>query len=255
MLTCWTLVTLAGGLLTAQEKSPQQSSVYSIAESAIPEVRRINEEVRQVWKEYKINPSAPATEGEWCRRLHLDILGRIPTVDELNAFLADKNPDKRTKLVAKLLYDEDYTEEYARNWTTIWTNVLIGRSGGTERNSLTNREGLQKYLRDAFARNKYYDRLVYELVTATGHNSPGAENFNGAVNFLTMKVNDEKGSRATAETAKVFLGLQVQCTQCHNHPFNEWKQQKFWEMNAFFRQTRALRRFVPGTRTVSGVFL
>ena len=255
MLACWTLVTLAGGLLTAQEKPRQPSTVYSIAESAIPEVRRINEEIRQVWKEYKINPSAPATDGEWCRRLHLDILGRIPTVDELNAFLADKDPDKRTKLVAKLLYDEDYTEEYARNWTTIWTNVLIGRSGGTERNSLTNREGLQKYLRDSFARNKYYDRIVYELVTATGHNSPGAENFNGAVNFLAMKVNDEKGSQATAETAKVFLGLQVQCTQCHNHPFNEWKQQKFWEMNAFFRQTRALRRFVPGTRTVSGAAL
>jgi hypothetical protein len=66
---------------------------------------------------------------------------------------------------------------------------------------------------------------------------------------------DEKASRATAETAKIFLGLQVQCTQCHNHPFNEWKQQKFWEMNAFFRQTRALRRFVPGTRTVSGAEL
>jgi len=253
-------MTLASGLLAvqelaAQEKPGQQTAAYSIAESAIPEVRRINEEVRQVWKEYKITPSVAATDGEWCRRLHLDILGRIPTVDELNTFLADKDPDKRTKLVAKLLYDESYTEEYARNWTTIWTNVLIGRSGGTERDSLTNREGLQKYLRDSFARNKYYDRLVYELVTATGHNSPGAENFNGAVNFLTMKVNEEKGSRATAETAKVFLGLQVQCTQCHNHPFNEWKQQKFWEMNAFFRQTRALRRFVPGTRTVSGAEL
>ncbi len=260
VLTCWALMTLASGLLAvpelaAQEKSGQQTAAYSIAESAIPEVRRINEEVRQVWKEYKITPSVAATDGEWCRRLHLDILGRIPTVDELNTFLADKDPDKRTKLVAKLLYDESYTEEYARNWTTIWTNVLIGRSGGTERNSLTNREGLQKYLRDSFARNKYYDRIVYELVTATGHNSPGAENFNGAVNFLTMKVNDEKGSRATAETAKVFLGLQVQCTQCHNHPFNEWKQQKFWEMNAFFRQTRALRRFVPGTRTVAGAEL
>lgn len=254
-MLAWILIPLSQSLLTAQETSRQPSAVYSLAEGAIPEVRRINEEVRKVWKEYKITPSVPATDGEWCRRLHLDVLGRIPTVDELNAFLSDKDPDKRTKLVAKLLYDESYTEEYARNWTTIWTNVLIGRSGGTERNSLTNREGLQKYLRDSFARNKYYDRLVYELVTATGHNSPGAENFNGAVNFLTMKVNEEKGSRATAETAKIFLGLQVQCTQCHNHPFNEWKQQKFWEMNAFFRQTRALRRFVPGTRTVSGAEL
>ena len=91
VLTCWTLMTLASGLLTAQEKSKQQTGVYSIAESSIPEVRRINEEVRQVWKEYEITPSMAATDGEWCRRLHLDIIGRIPTVDELNAFLADKD--------------------------------------------------------------------------------------------------------------------------------------------------------------------
>ncbi len=254
MLLSGFIVALVSNQVQAQQSSGQKAAVYSAAESGIPEVRMINEQVRQTWKEYEITPSATATDGEWVRRLYLDILGRIPTVDELNAFLGAKDPDKRTKLVAKLLYDESYTEEYARNWTTIWTNVLIGRSGGTERNSLTNREGLQKYLRDSFARNKYYDKMVHELVTATGHNSPGAENFNGAVNFLTMKL-DEKASRATAETAKIFLGLQVQCTQCHNHPFNEWKQQKFWEMNAFFRQTRALRKFVPGTRTVSGAEL
>ena len=248
------LVLFAAQQLVAQSRQDTKAAVYSPAENGIPEVRMINEKMRQTWGEYKITPSAVATDGEWVRRLYLDILGRIPTVEELTSFLEDKDPDKRTKLVAKLLYDEDYTEEYARNWTTIWTNVLIGRSGGTERNSLTNREGLQKYLRDSLARNKYYDKMVYELVTATGHNSPGADNFNGAVNFLTMKL-DEKASRATAETAKIFLGLQVQCTQCHNHPFNEWKQQKFWEMNAFFRQTRALRRFVPGTRTVSGAEL
>ena len=93
---------------------------------------------------------------------------------------------------------------------------------------------MQKYLRDSFARNKPYDQMVYELVTATGGTSPGAENFNGATNFLVMKL-DEGAAQATAMTAKIFLGLQVQCTQCHNHPFNEWKQQKFWEMNAFFQ--------------------
>ena len=92
----------------------------------------------------------------------------MPTVAELREFTGSRDEDKKGKLVAKLLYDEQYTEEYARNWTTIWTNVLIGRSGGTERNSLTSREGMQKYLRDTFARNKPYDQMVLELVTATG---------------------------------------------------------------------------------------
>ena len=68
---------------------------------------------------------------------------------------------------------------------------------------------MQKYLRDSFARNKPYDKMVYELITATGSSSPGSEKFNGAVNFLAMKVNEEKGTLATAEIAKVFLGLQV----------------------------------------------
>lgn len=213
-------------------------------------INTINRLIRQGWEDFGLKPSPPATDGEWCRRVYLDILGRVPTVAELQAFLSDKQGDKRARLVDKLLHDDTYTEEYARNWTTIWTNILIGRTGGTERNSLTSREGMQKYLRDCFARNHPYDRMVYELVTATGTTAPGSPKFNGAVNFLVDKVNEEKATLATAATARIFLGLQVQCTQCHNHPFNEWKQQKFWEMNAFFRQTRALRRFTEGTRNV-----
>ncbi|MDP6722083.1 MAG: DUF1549 domain-containing protein, partial [Pirellulaceae bacterium] len=217
----------------------------------IPQVKEINRQIRAAWTDYELKPSARATDGEWCRRIYLDVIGRIPSVTELDAFVGSKDERKRPKLVAKLLQGDEYIEEYARNWTTIWTNILIGRSGGSERNSLTNREGLQKYLRDTFARNKPYDRMVHDLVTATGTNTPGSEGFNGAVNFLAMKVNEEKATLATAASTRVFLGLQVQCTQCHNHPFNEWKQQKFWEVNAFFRQTRMLRRFVPGTRDVS----
>lgn len=220
----------------------------------IQEVAEINRLIRQGWSDYEIRPSTAAPDGEWVRRLYLDILGRVPSVDELREFTKDRSPEKRKALVTKLLYDEDYTEQYANNWTTIWTNVLIGRSGGTERDSLINRPGMQKYLRDSLARNKYYNEMVSELVTATGSNTPGTENFNGAVNFMTMKL-EEKAAQATAKTSRIFLGLQVQCTQCHNHPFNEWKQQKFWEMNAFFRQTRALRRFETGTRNVSHVEL
>jgi len=99
---------------------------------------------------------------------------------------------------------------------------------------------MQKFLRDSFARNKPYDQFAHQLISATGTTAPGDEDFNGATNFLIDKVNQEDASLATSETTKIFLGLQVQCTQCHNHPFNDWKQQKYWEMNAFFRQARAV---------------
>ncbi len=133
-----------------------------------PRAGTIDQHIERVWKENGLKPSAPATDGEWCRRVYLDVLGRIPTVDELKAFLADRSSDKQVRLVHRLLDAEEYTEEYARNWTTIWSNLLIGRTGGTENNSLINRDGMQKYLRDSFARNKSYDRMVWELVTATG---------------------------------------------------------------------------------------
>jgi hypothetical protein len=239
---------------TAVAKAADSKKGPLVPDYGIPQVRRINQEIRQVWTDLQLSPSPPSTDGEWCRRVFLDVIGRVPSVQELREFLASKEADKKAKLVAKLLYDEAYQDEYTRNWTTIWTNILIGRNGGLENRSLTSREGMQKYLRDSFARNKSYDRMVYELVTATGGTAPGTKNFNGATNFLVMKL-DENAAQATAMTSKIFLGLQVQCTQCHNHPFNEWKQQKFWEFNAFFRQTRALRSFVSGTREIESAEL
>jgi hypothetical protein len=234
---------------TEQKETPKKKEAKPAGRVAndygIAQVKQINEQISQVWKDNNLNPSNPATDGEWLRRLFLDVLGRVPSVVELKAFVADKSSDKKVKIVNKILEGEEYTEEYARNWTTVWTNLLIGRNGGTENNSMISREGMQKYLRDSFARNKPYDTMVHELVTATGSTVPGKEDFNGATNYLVMKLADD-GAQATAMTSKLFLGLQVQCTQCHNHPFNEWKQQKYWEFNAFFRQTRALRKFGTG---------
>lgn len=243
-----------GGESGSRESGNRQSgsrAAEASPGSSLAQVQFINERIAQVWKDYGIEPSPPASEGEWCRRVYLDVIGRIPSVNELKDFLNDKSADKKTKLVDKLLYDEQYTEEYARNWTTIWTNILIGQS--TE-DDMTSREGMQKFLRDSFARNKSYDQLVYELVSATGTNTPGSSKFNGAANFLSGKL-EEDASLATAKTSQTFLGLQVQCTQCHDHPFNEWKQEKYWEMNAFFRQTVGLRRFVQGTNDIRMVEL
>jgi len=209
----------------------------------IPQVKFINEQIASVWADAGLQPSAPAADGEWCRRVYLDLIGRVPSVKELQAFLTHSSPTKKADLVARLLGDE-YVDEYARHFTDVWTTVLIGRDVENERVS---RPGMRQYLRRAISKNLPYDKFMDELVTATGVNAnrndlPG---FNGATNFLSGKMEDmgvENGVQATAKTAQVFLGLQVQCTQCHNHPFNKGKQNQFWEMNAFFRQTRALRK-------------
>ena len=219
------------------------------------QVTLINDHISQGWADYEIRPAKDVDDATWCRRVYLDVIGRIPSSAELAEFMGERGAGKRAKLVDKLLHDDKYTEEYANHWATIWTNLLIGRSGGTDRRDLTNRNGMMKYFRDSFAMNKPYDKIVYELVTAEGSSKPGTENFNGAVNYLINKVNEEKAVLAASSTSRIFLGLQVQCTQCHNHPFNQWKQQKFWEFNSFFRQTRALRRFVDGTRDIESAEL
>lgn len=200
----------------------------------------INAEIRKGWDAAGVGASPEANDAEWCRRVYIDLLGRIPTIDELQQYANDRAKDKKEKLIDALLNSEQYAEEFARNWTTIWTNLLIGRSGGVNNNSLANRAGMQQYLRRSFQRNKPYDVMVTELVSAEGSGRPGDEDYNGAVNFLADNLQDD-ATTATAKTARHFLGMQVQCTQCHDHPFNDWKQDQFWELNAFFRQARVTR--------------
>jgi hypothetical protein len=208
-------------------------------------IQEINKAIRQGWEDAEVLPARPATDGEWCRRVYLDLIGRVPSRDECEQFVSDKSKDKRARLVEELMTSEKYLDDFVENWTTIWTNLLIGRTGGMNRRDLVDRQGLQQYLRRAFQRNKSYAELVTDLVSATGSNAPGMDDFNGAVNFVLDNLEDN-AVNATAKTARLFLGLQVQCTQCHDHPFNEWKQDQFWSMNAFFRQVRGERLGMRG---------
>lgn len=251
-----TLLCASVAILASVNARQIDAGESSKAASRLPAVTEmINKEIATVWADYEIHPTSRADDLTWCRRVYLDLIGRIPSSEELSAFSKERSATKRADLIERLLYDDEYTAEYAQNWSTYWTNLLIGQTGGNDRRSFTNRQGMQKFLRDSFANNRPYDRIVHELISATGTNKPGTENFNGAVNYLIDKVNDEKGTLATSSSSRIFLGQQVQCTQCHNHPFNQWKQQKFWEFNSFFRQTRALRRFKDDTRDIDYVEL
>jgi hypothetical protein len=203
-------------------------------------IDNVNAKLAAAWKEYGLRPASPATEAEWCRRVYLDLLGRLPSVKELDAFTArpahskEQIRAKRAELVDRLLGAE-YVADYVNHWTGVWTNTLIGRTGGQQRRDLTNRTGMRDYLLAALFVNKPYDKLAAELIGATGSTASTAEDYNGAVNYLVDKLG-ENGVQATAKTAEIFLGTAVQCTQCHDHPFNESRQNQFWELNAFFRQ-------------------
>jgi hypothetical protein len=191
----------------------------------------IDERIRQGWTDNEIEPSKVSDDEEWIRRLYLDVVGHVPPVEMVEKFLEDKDPAKRTKLIDQLLDDP----AYVRNWTTIWTNLSVGR--GNPRRGIRvfySRRGLEKFFRESFSRNRPWNEVVYDLVSGEGHFER-----NGAVNYLLAQMQmPDDAVQATAKTTRLFMGIQVQCTQCHNHPFNDWKQDQFWSFNSFFRQMR-----------------
>ena len=226
--------------------SPNEAIVKALPPTVQPSSNReiiqfINTQFTSTWKANGVTPAAAASDSEWCRRTYLRLLGRIPTVDELEAFTRDRNPDRRSKLVQALLHSELYGEEFARHWGTVWTNILIGRTTGTSPSEVVSREGLQQYLTSAFQKKVPFDRLIAELLTAEGSAKPGTADFNGAVNFLLAGF-EEDATVATSRVSRLFLGLNLQCAQCHNHPTNDWDQRDYWALNAFLRQMAVEKR-------------
>jgi hypothetical protein len=203
-------------------------------------IATINEAIREGWKANSIKPSGMATDYEFVRRASLDILGRIATQKEVYEFesMSGSSQAKRAQYIEKLLTNP----EYIKNWANIWTTWLLTRSG----NELYH-EQMHVWFEQQLADNKSFKETVTDLLTATGKT-----NDNGAVNFLLAHLGESvpAGKRQeegqfemvpiTSRTIRLFLGIQIQCTQCHDHPFNpQWKQKDFWGINAFFRQLEA----------------
>lgn len=203
----------------------------------------INRWIEGAWERQGLVPTPRAEDGAWCRRVFLDVIGRIPTPAELSQFEALPRDDRRPRIVQTLLYDASYESERVDYWAGVWLNFLVGRLQDARDNSLTNRNALRRYLLGAMQDNRAYDQIVHDLIVAEGSNKPDTPEFNGAVNYLLAKLGDGTTLQATSHLSRFFLGRQVQCTQCHNHPFNEWKQSQFWELDSFLRQTVALRKY------------
>jgi hypothetical protein len=201
-------------------------------------VKTINDKLRANWQKNKIIAARQVDDYEFIRRASLDIIGRIARPDEIKEFRNDPSNVRRSRLINRLL-DSD---EYPRHWANLWSNWLLGRSGPFGRGMY--HEQMATWLEDQFAANKHYDELVKALLTASGENTK-----NGAVNFILAHVGENvpQARRAedgqfemvplTSRITRLFLGTQVQCAQCHDHPFQTAiKQEHFWGINAFLRQ-------------------
>jgi hypothetical protein len=167
----------------------------------------------------QVRPSPLTTDAEFLRRASLDIAGVIPTPEQAAAFLDDRSPDKRAKLIDQLLAKPTYGRRMADLWTTLMYPI-------DSDNRFVSKAPLHGWLEEKFNDNLHWDRMAFELITATG--DPEA---NGATVYAMSNRGVDK---MTDSVGKLFLGVQIQCAQCHNHPFTHWKQTEYWGLAQFF---------------------
>lgn len=187
-------------------------------------IATINNAITTALAENSTQPSPVASSDEWTRRAWLTITGQIPSITETQTALQLSNTTSRAALIHRLLNSSERSKRLAE----VWTSLLVGRSQRLQ----IDRDALQSYLYDAFRDNRSWMTIVGELISAEGRSDE-----NGATNFLLAHL-DNQATPATAVTARLFLGEQLQCVQCHNHPFApDVPQQEYWALNAFFQHT------------------
>jgi hypothetical protein len=147
----------------------------------------------------------------------------VPTADKVTAFLSSKDPQKRAKLIDELLADPRFGSSIAEAW-------VINMMPRDSNNRLLNQKPLEGWLAAHFNQNTPLDKVVYELITASG-----AIDKNPAGTYFVANPTVDK---ITDNVTRMFLGVQLQCAQCHNHPFTDWKQTEYWAMASFFMKTR-----------------
>ncbi|MCI0460281.1 MAG: DUF1549 and DUF1553 domain-containing protein [Gemmataceae bacterium] len=182
----------------------------------------IDQEIRAAWAAQKVTPASRADDPTFQRRLHLDLVGTIPTHDEVKAFLQDPDPGKRAKLIDRLLDDPRFAAHQAGTWDL----VLFGRNPPNPE-ATRRRDPFRGWLREQFAKNVPYDRWVRELLKAEGDTAQqGAPLF-----YVQFRGQPEE---TAVGVSRIFLGTQLQCARCHDHPNEKWTQRDFFGLAAFF---------------------
>lgn len=175
------------------------------------------------WRLLGIEPSAPATDYEFLRRVSLDICGTVPTTEEIQAYQADTRLDKRARLIDRLLEQPEYASYFALKWADILRNRGTGFFTTMQRPGTARFAG---WIRDCFATNMPYDRFVAELLAATG----SMEKNPSTLWYRTVRNNQDY----VESVAQAFLGVRIQCAQCHHHPAERWSQSDYYSLAAVF---------------------
>ena len=220
--------------LSAKEKKVDKSAVpevltapkSEISKAGLPKVNvretaaKIDELVEKKLTGQKLQPNAVVGDEAFARRAYLDVIGRVPTKQEALTFLESKDENKRARLINDLLKNEAYVD----HMFTFWADILRVKTTITN-NGVAAGHAYIQWIKDSIRKNKPYDQVVRELLTATG---PSYEN--GAIGFYMRDYNMPLDNMAV--TTQIFLGTQMVCAQCHNHPFDKWTQMDYYQIAA-----------------------
>lgn len=208
-------------------------------------IAKINQYLKQGWDRAKAPPAPVADDAEFLRRVTLDLAGRIPTVAEARAFLRSIDPDKRQKLVGKLLR----SHRYVTHFTNVWESWLIPEAGSSFQARFI-APPFTQWLRARIRKNQPYDKMVYELLSTPFRNQPNRAGFlgpgaPGGSPLPYYQLKESKPENLAAATSRLFLGVKLECAQCHDHPFATWSREEFWSYTAFFAGLRSSNRNNP----------
>ena len=184
----------------------------------------IDEDVKAKLAKLRINPSPIAGDEEFLRRITIDLTGQLPTFEEYEAFLADGSPDKRARKIDELIATPEFTDI----WVANWSELLMMRVNQQLRVSYKSVVLYNNWLREKIAGDVPFDEIVTDLLVSEGgsFSSP-------ATNFYELETDPLK---VAENTAQLFMGMRIQCAQCHNHPFDRWTQDDYYGFAAFFSQ-------------------
>lgn len=185
----------------------------------------IDEILDAKWKELKIKPAARSEDSEFLRRAMIDIVGTIPEPDEVEKFVADTDTKKREKKIEQFLASPDFAG--------YWADRLASVLNGYRDRQYPTIDALRTWLTEKLKAGTPWNKVVEELITAKGSNKD--EN---STAFVVQQIAKDRTKQVLAvQVSKVFLGIQLQCAQCHDHPFEKWKKDDFQSMVAFFGTT------------------
>jgi hypothetical protein len=175
------------------------------------------------WRKLGIVPSSPTDDATFLRRASVDICGTLPTRDEVTEYLNDTSPDKRERLIDRLLNRPEYASYFTLKWADILQNRGAGYATSKQRAGTTL---FASWIRDSVESNKPYDQFVSEILTATGSQNENPP----AIWYRTVR----KSPEYVESVAQAFLGVRVQCAQCHHHPTERWSQSDYYGLAAVF---------------------